>query len=154
MDKDKLWKRALTRFHRSYKQKGPKLCWLWTAGLKTDGYGRFACQKPLTPHRVMWEITYGPIPSGMKVLHRCDNKACVNPAHLVLGTSADNANGCVGRGISGEHGPNAKLTVEQVRAIRSRYRPPDRGNVSELAKEFGVSKGAIWNIVAKVTWRN
>jgi hypothetical protein len=66
-------------------------CWIWTGARNPDGYGNVGIRKKfMKAHRVAWMITSGPIPEGMRVLHRCDNPSCVKPDHLFIGSQYDN----------------------------------------------------------------
>src|ERR1043166_7633701 len=74
-------------------------CWIWQGAKTTLGYGQVCINyKLIYAHRLVWELTVGPIPKGMNVLHRCDNPPCVNPLHLFLGTQMDNVLDCRKKG--------------------------------------------------------
>lgn len=80
-------------------------CWLWT-GAERDGYGAFSLRnKRVAAHRFAYEQAYGLIPAGMLVCHRCDNRLCVRPDHLFLGTDSDNVSDKMGKGRH-RHGSN------------------------------------------------
>lgn len=136
---------------------GSDACWPWKGYKDPDGYGQVSWhgKNPRT-NRVAWELTYGPIPDGMDVLHVCDNPPCANPGHLFLGTQVDNNNDKDAKGRHGaprgEQSGRAKLTWQKVREIRRRYA---LGSTTQrqLAEEYSVSKGCIENVVMGINWR-
>lgn len=129
-------------------------CWEWTASLRGDGYGAFKIgKKQWGAHRLAWVLAHGEIPDGMCVCHHCDNKACVRPDHLFLGTNADNMKDLARKGgRAGERNPNASLESAQVDEIR---RLSDAGvSTGEIASRFGVEKPAIWKIIHRKRWND
>jgi hypothetical protein len=149
------------RFWRHVAVGEPDKCWLWMGCLGRGGYGSFSTwgkNKSCTgAHRMAWELTNGPVPSGLCVCHRCDNPPCVNPRHLFIGTRTDNLHDASVKGRirapMGTTSPNAKLTDEAVREIRRRYALGETLQ-RELGKEFGVSQEEIGAIVRRRKWRH
>ena len=103
-------------------------------------------------HRLSYEAFKGEIPKGMCVLHSCDNPLCINPEHLFLGTGKDNVLDMVNkeRQARGEKNNHAKLTIEQVRAIRLN----EMSTIAELAQKYGVCTSNIYQIKAYKTWKH
>lgn len=129
-------------------------CWIWTGSVTRDGYGQFAiASRPVSAHRYAYRIAFGSIPNGLCVCHRCDVRACVNPAHLFVGTNMENMQDKMvkGRHVSscGERHGSAKLTAEQVLAIRS-----DPRLLREIAADYGVVETTISHIKTGRTWSN
>jgi ribosome-binding protein aMBF1 (putative translation factor) len=91
----------------------------------------------------------------MFVCHRCDNKGCVNPAHLVLGTGDENIADKVAkrRQSMGQRQGGSKLTDELVATIRSEYRR-DGASQRELAERYGVSQQTLSKAIVGDTWRH
>lgn len=140
-------------------------CALWPGRLDSAGYGRSG--KRVKAHRKAYEDAFGPIPEGLFVCHRCDNPACINPAHLFLGTAADNNRDRHAKGRSrglfpsGDEHParqrsgqrhwSAKLSDDDVQAIRSE-RAKGITTLS-LGNRFGVNPATISRI-ARGIWRS
>ncbi|WP_437228374.1 HNH endonuclease [Planctomicrobium sp. SH661] len=122
-------------------------CWIWNASA-THGYGMCRFDgKQQGAHRVSYQITYGSIPAGHLVRHKCDNPACVNPDHLELGSHADNS-----RDRSERLRAPAKLSPEQVSEVRRLLKAGF--TQSEVAAQFGVSRQAIGKIHRAESWKH
>jgi hypothetical protein len=134
-------------------------CWIWqrTRDHGGDGYGRlsFMGGQLVSAHRLAWELTHGPIPDGLEVLHTCDTPPCINPDHLFLGTQLDNIADKVTKrrqvGPRGDRMWKAKLTWSVVAAIRAAF--ASGVTETELGKTYGVYTSTIERIVHKKTWR-
>ena len=132
-------------------------CWEWTGKVNKNGYGELRIpsgtshRKQARAHRISYKI-YNPEWEGAEcVLHTCDNRRCWNPAHLFLGTNADNVEDMVskGRNRRGSLHQFSKLTDERVGIIRS-----SSESAKKLAKIFGVSASAIDLCRQRKTWRH
>lgn len=135
------------RFWR-YVSKG-EACWLWTGNKAPNGYGRIQSagrgSPHLAAHRISYEMHHGPIPEGMVVMHACDTPACVNPAHLSVGTYRDNT---ADMAKKGRRRGRIILTPQQVADIRASNEP-----ARVVAPRYGVSKSAIWAARNGQNWK-
>lgn len=132
-------------------------CWEWQASLADNGYGALKWRgKRLGAHRVAWILANGSIPDGRFVCHRCDNRKCVNPAHLFLGTAAENNHDMMAKGravfVNGERQSSAKLTTTQVLNVRERHAAGERSR--SIAQSLGVAVRTIEKIISGVAWRH
>lgn len=123
-------------------------CWIWMGTVSAQGYGMMKGHVSdgvgrISVHRTTYEATFGAIPDGHSVLHRCDNTLCCNPSHLFTGTQADNMRDKVrkGRQPRGEAVTQSKLTWQDVIQIRESQAKP-----TELAQIFGVCRRYICSI--------
>lgn len=149
------------RFWEKVDVQGENDCWNWIA--QKSGNGRYGAIKVggkrgcnIHAHRVAWELANGPIPDGLCVCHSCDNGFCVNPKHLWLGTHMENMidRDRKGRNINhrGSMHGMAKLTESDVLAIRGLWR--SGRSQTEIARDFPVTKHAIFRIVNRRTWKH
>jgi hypothetical protein len=141
-------------FWRLVDKRGPDECWPWLGRRLKAGYGSFGWKcRTHTAHSLALRFSGGHVPAGRVVMHTCDNPPCCNPAHLRVATQAENLADMRAKGrdslpppaLHGEESVVAKLTTEQVMAIRSAYRP----GVSQasLARRYGVGQTHISKIV-------
>lgn len=152
------------RFWKYVDKRSPDECWNWTAKSKVDGYGVLSAGGREGPkvlaHRLSWQIHNGGIPHdgsyhGIVVMHKCDNRSCVNPAHLAIGTQADNVRDMdsKGRRVStpsqGEENGFSRFTEDDVKFIRS-----STLSNADLGRIFNCRRSTISGIRLRKSWRH
>ena len=145
------------RLWKNVRMAGGDACWEWRLYRNKGGYGNFGMPGRVIrlAHRMAYETVYGPIPSGLHVLHRCDNPGCCRPDHLFLGTPADNCNDKLAknRGAKGERISQSKLKTDDVLQIKAAYNS-GRESQKALANRFGVGRDNISRIVNGKRWKH
>lgn len=158
----------------SFKNKiklGDGECWEWKASKFRDGYGQFGYKsKNWRAHRFAYMLSYGDFPIDLCVCHKCDNPPCVNPAHLFLGTNADNIRDRHNKGrdgkpigennwahahpehFQGERNASSKLKVADILEIRKLR--VDGHSFEEISIKFGIARSAVHNIVTRRRWKH
>lgn len=146
------------RLLASFERKGQDECWPWTGHMDVGGYGFFWRGRRSRPHRthahrVLYQMRYGPIPPGLQACHHCDNRRCVNPRHIFLGTHKDNADDRErkGRGNHPKGKPNFKnrgsgngnSRVTENDLVRIRAMLANGIKNCEVAREFKISPACV-----------
>ena len=158
LTKHEWWSRARKRFWSKVDICSDGECWNWTGRTINTGYGQFDWRtyKRELSHRAAWMLKHiKSIPDGLCVLHTCSNRLCCNPAHLYLGTRADNMHDAIrfGEIQHGEGHHRSKLTASDVIRIREMYGKGDHSQTN-LAIMFNVSQSQISRIIRKLRWNH
>lgn len=132
------------RLDRHLKRGAFDECWEWSGHRDKNGYGQLTVgDRVWAAHRLAWSLARGPIPSGLCVLHRCDNPPCCNVEHLFLGTHQDNMDDMAAKGRCRPGRRSGRDEADREAIRRRRARGESR---AALAKEYGVHPGTITNI--------
>lgn len=131
-------------------------CWIYNKKPNSRGYGNIGLgnSKQTSAHRFSYEIHFGSIPSLLFVCHTCDNRMCVNPEHLFLGTHQENVTDMVQkkRNVKGENHWSNRLTEKQVKEIK--YMLKNNINYKIISNRYGVSHHTIFDIKRNKSWKH
>lgn len=129
-------------------------CWIWKASRFPNGYGQCKCDgKNWKAHRLVYTLLVGQIPENLLLLHRCDNRRCVNPAHLWAGTHQENMDDSAAKGRKGgEANPNSKLSAQEVREIRDLCASRLFQRI-EIARFYGITGTMVGYIRDGANWK-
>lgn len=137
-------------------------CWIWSGSTHSNGYGKLwvgprSSRKIFSAHRLSWLICNGAIPRGSVVCHSCDNRLCVNPGHLWLGTQSDNIKDMHSKGRAnearrarGSRQGSAKLAEQDIPEIRKAI--SDGESLASIGRRYGVRGENISHIKHGRTW--
>ena len=147
----------VVRFHEKWTRNPDNGCWEWTASLNSNGYGQIKRpgeRRQFIAPRLSYMIHYGDIPEGMYVLHTCDNRKCVKPTHLFLGSADDNAKDMKSksRHTHGITGHDHKIDDDIARYI---HKMAGEGVAqSEIGRIVGLSQSTVWKILTGQRWKH
>lgn len=134
-------------------------CWLWNACFhRNSGYGSFGISRSITDHahRIAWILTYGPIPEGLFICHKCDNRLCVRPDHLFAGTQKDNLQDMKrkGRGTIANRGAGSgKTKLTDIDVANIRKLSAVGLSMAEIGRRYTMAGTSISRIVHRKRWK-
>lgn len=133
-------------------------CWEWQSRIDRHGYGKFKSGgKTWISHRFLYTQLNGPLLPSQFCMHTCDNRKCVNPDHLKLGTHSQNMDDMVNKGrqksLKGNEHPNSKLNEAQVHEIREQYLKSNPTYAS-VARKYEVTAPTIRDVVKRNCWKH
>lgn len=157
----KLNGKGLNRFWKGVNKQGaiqphkPEIgcCWQWCNGRGWYGVVCFN-GKTFRSHRISWIIHNGQIPKGLWVLHKCDNKGCVRPDHLFLGTRKDNESDKISKGRQARGDKNYQCRLKESEVVEIRQRRNRGETLQSIADRFHITKQAVWRIVHLLNWKH
>jgi hypothetical protein len=148
--------KQVARFWSKVQSQSDAVCWPWSASISVSGYGLFRINnRMISAHRLAYLLGNKEQPGPLHVLHRCDTKRCCNPKHLFLGTNRDNIDDYAAKGLgqnlghnqTGERNGNARLTENDVRAIRA------ASDVQRIiAARYGITQVMVSRIKLRKAW--
>lgn len=126
-------------------------CWIWNGG-SSRGYGKIRVDdKILHAHVLSWMLFRGNVPDGCEVMHHCDNRACVNPAHLDTGTHLENMQDKVRKGRAGAGIPKRQMTIDDIR--KAKDLKASGMTYTEIQQALGFDSTTLWRAISNRTQR-